>query len=192
MQCWHLEICACRANTPQLSPEPHPQSQVWAFQIGTPSSLPFKDSHVGLSVCPFVCLYSGDVSVPLAAMQLHTPASAFKHVPGRCLSLLLNIMTLTLYSIVSGPRALSSNTTPKAGRGWAKEHPHTGRLLLTPRFLISFLRVERVGLFYLPLFMCLCVFEGQAQFNSCSVGEMDGVSGGLGCVWSLHPATDLA
>lgn len=23
--------------------------------------------------------------------------------------------------------------------------------------------------------MCLCVFEGQAQFNSCSVGEMDGV-----------------
>jgi hypothetical protein len=58
---------------------------------------------------------------------VHRPVSAFKRAPGRRLSLLLNFMTLTLYSIVSGPRTLSSNATAKAaaGRGWANKRLHS-------------------------------------------------------------------
>lgn len=160
LQCWHPETCACQANSPLLSPEPHPQTQVWASQIGTPSSFPFKDSHVSLSVCPFVWLHSGDVSAPLAATQLHTPASAFKRTPGRCLFLLLNIMTLTLHSIVSGPRTLPSNTTRKAaaGRGGAKEHLHAGRQLLPPEVLHLFPQSGVESGCLISHCLCVCVF----------------------------------
>lgn len=97
--------------------------------------------------------------------------------------------------MVSGPRALSFHTTAEAaaGRGWANKRLHTGGLLLNPRFFLSFPRVEPSGAVLSPtVYVSVCVWEGQAQFNSCSVGEMDGVLGALGCVWSLHPATDPA
>lgn len=168
LQCWHLETCACQANTRLLSPEPHPQPQVWAFQIGTPSSLPSTASHV--SFCLTFCL-----SPPWRKPLHHSQAcSVDRHAAARCsvcfqtTSWAVPLSTpehydfdpiLHLSPIVSGPRALSSSTTAKAaaGRGWANQAPsHSEATSHSEALRLFSSEWSGVGLSHLTLFMCLC------------------------------------